>query len=104
MFWDSIPSILKPLKRPYSRSRCLRGTCVHRVALAEPDEAWSGGVAGAMLFWPAGLELCAGRADTLELALAYAYVNNPQLDSQRAVVRATDEACRRRSPATGRKR
>lgn len=30
-------------------------------------------------------------ADTLEAALAYAYVNNPQLNSQRAVVRATDE-------------
>ena len=31
------------------------------------------------------------RADTLESALAYAYANNPQLNSQRAVVRATDE-------------
>ena len=31
-------------------------------------------------------------ADTLEAALAYAYVNNPQLNSQRAVVRATDES------------
>jgi outer membrane protein len=31
------------------------------------------------------------RADTLEGALAYAYVNNPQLNSQRALVRATDE-------------
>ena len=30
-------------------------------------------------------------ADTLEAALAYAYANNPQLNSQRAVVRATDE-------------
>ena len=30
-------------------------------------------------------------ADTLESALAYAYVNNPQLNSQRAIVRATDE-------------
>ena len=30
-------------------------------------------------------------ADTLESALAYAYVNNPQLNSQRALVRATDE-------------
>jgi outer membrane protein len=30
-------------------------------------------------------------ADTLESALAYAYANNPQLNSQRAVVRATDE-------------
>jgi len=31
------------------------------------------------------------RADTLEQALALAYQNNPQLNSQRAVVRATDE-------------
>src|SRR5882724_7958564 len=31
-------------------------------------------------------------ADTLESALAYAYVNNPQLNSQRALVRATDES------------
>src|SRR6476646_3835385 len=31
------------------------------------------------------------RADTLEASLAYAYVNNPQLNSQRALVRATDE-------------
>src|SRR4051812_13526418 len=30
-------------------------------------------------------------ADTLEAALAYAYVNNPQLNSQRALVRSTDE-------------
>jgi outer membrane protein len=30
-------------------------------------------------------------ADTLESALAYAYANNPQLNSQRALVRATDE-------------
>src|ERR1700733_6670132 len=30
-------------------------------------------------------------ADTLEQALAKAYQNNPQLNSQRAVVRATDE-------------
>lgn len=30
-------------------------------------------------------------ADTLESALIYAYMNNPQLNSQRALVRATDE-------------
>src|SRR5215212_5984862 len=30
-------------------------------------------------------------ADTLETALAYTYANNPQINSQRAVVRATDE-------------
>ncbi len=33
-----------------------------------------------------------GSAETLESALAYAYSNNPQLNSQRALVRATDEA------------
>ena len=30
-------------------------------------------------------------ATTLELALAYTYANNPQLNAQRALVRATDE-------------
>src|SRR6478609_6713461 len=30
-------------------------------------------------------------AETLEQALAYAYANNPQINSQRALVRATDE-------------
>lgn len=33
----------------------------------------------------------AGRADTLEWALVQAYQNNPQINSQRAAVRATDE-------------
>jgi len=33
----------------------------------------------------------AASADTLPGALIQAYVNNPQLNSQRAVVRATDE-------------
>ena len=31
------------------------------------------------------------QAFTLEAALAYAYANNPQLNAQRAIVRATDE-------------
>ena len=41
----------------------------------------------------AGAILCGPQAwaDTLEQALAYAYANNPQINSQRAVVRATDE-------------
>ena len=46
-------------------------------------------------------------ADTLEAALAYAYVNNPQLNSQRALVRATDEERADgagRLPAAGRRR
>src|SRR5882757_2527522 len=42
-------------------------------------------LAGAMLCVPVA------SADTLEQALTYAYVNNPQINSQRAVVRATDE-------------
>jgi outer membrane protein len=41
-------------------------------------------LAAALLCGPA-------RADTLEQALAYAYANNPQINSQRALVRATDE-------------
>jgi outer membrane protein len=49
----------------------------------------SGAVAVALA---AALCLCGQAvADTLESALAYAYVNNPQLNSQRALVRATDE-------------
>src|SRR5258705_1878865 len=43
-------------------------------------------IAAAVLFGQPAL------ADTLESALAYAYVNNPQLNSQRALVRATDES------------
>src|ERR1051325_3221707 len=45
----------------------------------------SAAIAGAVLFCQPAL------ADTLEQALIYAYVNNPQINSQRAVVRATDE-------------
>src|SRR5215468_6783248 len=45
----------------------------------------------------AGLAVCLAaalpvQADTLNGALANAYQNNPQLNSQRAVVRATDES------------
>lgn len=41
-----------------------------------------------------GVAMCCAHAfaDTLESALAYAYANNPQLNAQRAIVRATDEA------------
>ena len=45
----------------------------------------------------AGVLACAtitcgrARAETLQAALAYAYQNNPQLNAQRAMVRATDE-------------
>ena len=47
----------------------------------------------AATFAVAALLICKpAAADTLEAALAYAYVNNPQLNSQRAVVRATDES------------
>ena len=46
----------------------------------------SAAIAGAVLFCQHA------SADTLESALAYAYVNNPQLNSQRALVRATDES------------
>ena len=42
---------------------------------------------GASLAVPHGVAF----ADTLEQALAYAYQNNPQLNAQRALVRATDE-------------
>ena len=49
-------------------------------------------IAGAVLFCPQALFCQQAAADTLEQALAYAYVNNPQLNSQRALVRATDES------------
>jgi len=49
----------------------------------------------------ASLVLPTASADTLEQALAYAYVNNPQINSQRAVVRAIDEGVRPRSLVTG---
>ncbi len=39
----------------------------------------------------AGLPFAEAAAQTLEAALAYAYQNNPQLNAQRALVRATDE-------------
>jgi len=42
-------------------------------------------ISGATLLTPRAL------ADTLESALIFAYMNNPQLNSQRALVRATDE-------------
>ena len=47
-------------------------------------------LAGALAF---GAVLCAApaNADTLEAALAQAYVNNPSLNAQRAAARATDE-------------
>ena len=49
-------------------------------------------ITGALLCAPQGLFCQHARADTLEQALTYAYVNNPQLNSQRALVRATDES------------
>ena len=45
-----------------------------------------------MIVWAIGhVGAFAAFADTLPGALIQAYVNNPQLNSQRAVVRATDE-------------
>src|SRR5215207_3219799 len=57
------------------------------------DRTGVGAVArlGAALFCVLGWSTQPASADTLEAALAYAYANNPQLNSQRAVVRATDE-------------
>ena len=48
-------------------------------------------IAFAMLLGLHALSCAPARADTLESSLAYAYVNNPQINSQRAVVRAIDE-------------
>ena len=45
----------------------------------------------ALLLAGALLGCAQAQAETLEAALAYAYANNPQLNAQRALVRATDE-------------
>jgi outer membrane protein len=45
----------------------------------------------AMVFACVAMPWTPSFADTLEQALAYAYQNNPQLNAQRALVRATDE-------------
>src|SRR5258708_11489163 len=55
------------------------------------DVAWgmaSGGI-GLVIWFTVALT---ARADTLNGALTNAYQNNPQLNSQRAVVRSTDES------------
>src|SRR4051812_16580151 len=78
------------------------GYCRLNVALGKGElVAWRGqnragmgaavAIAGGVLFCTQALFCRQASADTLEQALAYAYVNNPQLNSQRAVVRATDE-------------
>ena len=48
-------------------------------------------VGAVLLFGGAGIPIAAS-ADTLEWALVQAYQNNPQINSQRAAVRATDES------------
>ena len=45
----------------------------------------------AMVFALAAMPCAMAFAESLEAALAYAYENNPQLNAQRALVRATDE-------------
>jgi outer membrane protein len=55
-------------------------------------KGWARGLAAGTVAWTAcALFLAPVRADTLEGALVQAYQNNPQLNSQRASVRATDE-------------
>ena len=59
-----------------------------------PSVAWRGRrivAAGAGLLLGAAVLSQLARADTLEWALIQAYQNNPQINSQRAAVRATDE-------------
>src|SRR5207244_4382577 len=55
------------------------------------DVAWGVAAGGAALLMCIAATLPV-RADTLNGALINAYQNNPQLNSQRAVVRATDES------------
>ena len=59
--------------RPYSIARAARMALIASTALA-------------------GIAIQAASADTLEGSLALAYRNNPQLNSQRAATRATDES------------
>src|SRR5690349_2967490 len=55
-------------------------------------KGWGRGLAaGAAACTACALFLAPARADTLEGALVLAYQNNPSLNSQRALVRATDE-------------
>src|SRR5262249_52248745 len=55
------------------------------------DVAWRATAAAAALLMSIAATLPV-RADTLKGALISAYRNNPQINSQRAVVRATDES------------
>src|SRR5579872_6213381 len=48
------------------------------------------GAAATVLLWMLAIPVAAS-ADTIEAALVRAYQNNPQLNAQRAQVRATDE-------------
>jgi outer membrane protein len=52
---------------------------------------WVGTVVSLVMAAAAGVVCSPAGADTLEGSLSYAYVNNPQLNAQRASVRATDE-------------
>jgi outer membrane protein len=56
-----------------------------------PGVVWRYMACFAAVWATSDVGVVAGRADTLPGALIQAYVNNPQLNSQRAVVRATDE-------------
>jgi len=67
----------------------LSGATQHRISLFMQGVTVSGRIAAAILL----LQMAAtsARADTMEAALTRAYQSNPQLNAQRASVRATDE-------------
>src|SRR5579871_5868491 len=89
------------LRRARARGMCLKNKGLGRVERSRPAKrVWMVtvsnvraivGIAGFALAF-ANLATMAGvRAETMESALVRAYQNNPQLNAQRAQVRATDE-------------
>jgi len=67
----------------------LSGATRHRISLFMQAATVSGRIAATVLL--IGVAATSARADTMEAALTRAYQGNPQLNAQRAQVRATDE-------------
>src|SRR6516162_6590879 len=68
----------------------LSGATGHRISLFMKGATVSGRIAATVLLLIQVAATSAG-ADTMEAALTRAYQSNPQLNAQRAQVRATDE-------------
>lgn len=79
-------------ERSRSRNACnvsADGSPVRRAGRGLVMSVWSLAVAGGLML--GGGALAPAYGETLDQALAMAYLNNPQLDAQRAQVRAVDE-------------